>query len=58
VLTVSSCLGNDPSGSHGGAGLAPAAGLIRSLSAVVGVTHHSLAAAVSMPPGRHHLTLR
>jgi hypothetical protein len=28
------CLGNDPSGRHGGAGLAPAAGLIRSLSAL------------------------
>ena len=31
----------------GGAGLAPAAGLIRSLSALVGVTHYRPAAAVS-----------
>jgi hypothetical protein len=29
------CLGNDPSEWHGGAGLAPAAGLIRSLSALL-----------------------
>ena len=31
-------------GVHGGAGLAPAVGLIRSLSALSGVTHHSPAA--------------
>ena len=39
---------NDPSGRQGDAGLAPAAGLIRSLSARVGVTHYSPAAAVSL----------
>src|SRR6266511_5561290 len=42
----------------GGAGLAPAAGLIRSLSALVGVTHYSPAAAVSVHSDRRHWTLR
>src|SRR6266550_8715855 len=36
----------------GGAGLAPAAGLIRSLSALLGVTHYSPAAAVSVHSDR------
>jgi hypothetical protein len=39
---------NDPSERQGDAGLAPAAGLIRSLSALWGVTHYSPAAAVSL----------
>jgi hypothetical protein len=39
---------NDPSERQGDAGLAPAAGLIRSLSALVGVTHYRPAAAVSL----------
>jgi hypothetical protein len=42
----------------GGAGLAPAAGLIRSLSALLGVTHYSPAAAVSVHSDRRHWTLR
>src|SRR5437879_9456604 len=40
----------------GGAGLAPAAGLIRSLSALAGVTHYRPAAAVSLASDRHHRT--
>ena len=43
---------------RGGAGLAPAAGLIRSLSALVGVTHYRPAAAVSLCSDRHYRTLR
>src|SRR6266536_2698806 len=39
---------NDPSERQGDAGLAPAAGLIRSLSALAGVTHYSPAVAVSL----------
>jgi hypothetical protein len=39
---------SDPSGRQGDAGLAPAAGLIRSLSGLVGVTHCRPAAAVSL----------
>ena len=39
----------------GGAGLAPAAGLIRSLSALLGVTHYSPAAAVSVHSDRHYV---
>jgi len=39
---------NDPSERQGDADLAPAAGLIRSLSALAGVTHYSPAAAVSL----------
>src|SRR6058998_1410798 len=42
----------------GGAGLAPAAGLIRSLSALAGVTQYSPAAAVSVHSDRRHWTLR
>ena len=42
----------------GGAGLAPAAGLIRSLSAFLGVTHHSPAAAVSRTQTGTTWTLR
>jgi hypothetical protein len=38
----------------GGAGLAPAAGLIRSLSAFGGVTLYSPAAAVSVHSDRRH----
>ena len=45
-------------GVQGGAGLAPAVGLIRSLSTLWGVTHHSLAVAVSLHSDRRHRTLR